>query len=188
MTGAGPGHDAAEQVDARADGPGTGERILEVVVAVLLTVLVAVAGTVAHRMEQGGFPLGIVLGRALAVVGAVLVRSVSGTAALVLYGGLGLAVVLLMTYWGPGGDVLVTSTPRAMLWILGMPIAAAIGRAAPRAWFSSRPVRLGRRSAVADDVRTDGVRADDARADGAWADGTRTDDARADDVRTDEQS
>ena len=145
---------------------GLGERLLEVVVAVLLTALVALAGTVTHRMEVDAFPLGIVIGILLALTGAILVRSVSGTSALLVYGGLGIGIVLLMTYWGPGGDVLVTSTPRAMLWILTMPLAAAIGWAAPRGWFGQDPVRLGRRRSG----RTDEAERD---ADGPDGVGTR---------------
>ncbi|MGC5629608.1 hypothetical protein ACPYO6_15345 [Georgenia sp. Z1344] len=162
---AGPGHAGGPQVGGEAPtghaAPrrGVGEWVLEAVVTVLLTVLVAVAGTVVHRMESGGLPLGITLGIALALSGAVLVRAVCGTTALLAYGALGIGVVLLMTYWGPGEDVLVTSTPRAMLWILTMPLAAAIGWAAPRAWFSSSSVRFGHRRAAGttghDDERRD---------------------------------
>ncbi|MGC5617209.1 hypothetical protein [Georgenia sp. Z1491] len=132
-----------------------GERLLEAVVTVLLAVLVAVAGTVVHRMEHDGLPLGVLLGIALALTAAVLVRAVAGTVALIVYGACGIGVVLLMTYWGPGEDVLVTSTPRAMLWILTMPLAAALGWAAPRSWFSADRVRIRpRRSAGSRGVAT----------------------------------
>lgn len=123
-----------------------GERILEVAVVVLVTVLVAGLGTVAHRLEYGPVPLGILLGIVLAVSGGVLVRALTSVRALIAYGLGGLAVVLLMTYWGPGGDVLVTSSPRALLWILTMPLAAAVAWAAPRSWFTDREVTLRRRA------------------------------------------
>jgi hypothetical protein len=130
--------------DARPVRRGRGERILEVAVVVLVTVLVAGLGTVAHRLESGPVLLGIVL----ALSGGILVRALTSVRALVGYGVGGLAVVLLMTYWGPGGDVLVTSSPRAMLWILTMPLAAAVAWAAPRSWFSDREVSFRRRRVV----------------------------------------
>jgi hypothetical protein len=134
--------------DARPVRRGRGERILEVAVVVLVTVLVAGLGTVAHRLESGPVPLGILLGIVLALSGGILVRALTSVRALVGYGVGGLAVVLLMTYWGPGGDVLVTSSPRAMLTILTMPLAAAVAWAAPRSWFSDREVSFRRRRVV----------------------------------------
>jgi hypothetical protein len=123
--------------DARPVRRGRGERILEVAVVVLVTVLVAGLGTVAHRLESGPVPLGILLGIVLALSGGILVRALTSVRALVGYGVGGLAVVLLMTYWGPGGDVLLT-----------MPLAAAVAWAAPRSWFSDREVSFRRRRVV----------------------------------------
>ncbi|KAE8764265.1 hypothetical protein [Georgenia thermotolerans] len=110
-----------------------------VAAVVLLGVVVAGCGTMLHRWQLGAVPLGVGLALLMVLVGGVVARALMDMAGVVLYG---LAAVLtsqVMTFLGPGGDVLVPSGAPSSVWLLGLPVAAALAAATPKSWYADLP-------------------------------------------------
>lgn len=111
-------------------------RAWQIAGSVLLGVVVGVIGTGVHRANQ---PWGLVLAYLTVVSAAVLARAWARRLAMTAYG-LGLvAIVLAMTFWRPGGDVLVTDEPIGYAW-LAAPVLVAVVAMLPARLFSDSPM------------------------------------------------
>lgn len=115
------------------------ERSVAGVVAVVLGVLVAGCATLLHRAEAAGLPAGLLAALATVLVGAVLARAVADGAGVFLYGLATLLTILLMTYYVPGGDLILTAEPVSYAWIVGAPVVAAAAMLTPRSWYADLP-------------------------------------------------
>lgn len=111
-------------------------RAWQIVGSVLLGVVVGVVGTGVHRANQ---PWGLVLGYLTVVSAAVLARAWARRLAMTAYGLGLLAVVLAMTFWRPGGDVLVTDEPIGYAWVAA-PVLVALVAVLPARLFSDRAI------------------------------------------------
>ena len=110
-----------------------------VVAVVLLGVVVAGCGTMLHRWQLGTVPLGVGLALLMVLVGGVVARALMDMGGLVLYGLAALLTSQVMTFFGPGGDVLVPSGAPSPVWLLGLPVAAALAGVTPRSWYADLP-------------------------------------------------
>lgn len=108
--------------------------------AVVLGVVVAASGTLIHRWETASLPGGLVLALAAVVLGAVVARALADGGGVALYGLAAILTSQTMTFFGPGGDVLVTAGPLSNVWLLGVPVAAALAALTPRSWYADAPV------------------------------------------------
>ncbi|MHB1063053.1 MAG: DUF6113 family protein [Georgenia sp.] len=115
-------------------------RAASAAVVVVIGGLVAASATLVHRSEVAGLPVGLVAAFATVLVGAVLARAVGDGVGVFLYGLAALLTVLLMTYYVPGGDVILTSGPVSYAWLLGTSVATAAVALTPRSWYADAPV------------------------------------------------
>lgn len=108
----------------------------QVVGGVLLGVVVGLVGTGVHRANQ---PWGLVLAYLTVVSAAVLARAWGRWLTTAAFG-LGLLVIVLaMTFWRPGGDVLVTDGTIGYAWVAA-PLMVAVVALLPGRLFSDRPM------------------------------------------------
>lgn len=108
-------------------------------VAVGTGAVVAACATLVHRATAAGLPVGLVAALVTVLVGAVLARALADGAGVFLYGLAALLTIFLMTYYVPGGDLVLTSEPVSYGWLVGAPVAAAAAMLAPRRWFADTP-------------------------------------------------
>lgn len=93
-------------------------RVVSWIAAALVGGVYGVAGTVAHSLTWGGFPIGMVIGAIACGSLLVAVRALTHDRAATLataVGMLGMLVVISGT--GPGGSVIVPNTPFGQIWI-----------------------------------------------------------------------
>lgn len=126
-------------MSAVLDGHRAGHGVSAAVV-VVIGALVAACATLVHRSAVAGLPVGLVAAFATVLVGAVLARAVGDGVGVFWYGLTVFLTVLFMTYYVPGGDVLLTSQPVSYAWLLGTPAAAAAVALTPRSWYADAPV------------------------------------------------
>lgn len=112
------------------------------VAAVVLGVVVAVAGTLVHRWDAAGWPAGLLLALATAALAAVAARAGAGGAGVVLYGLAALVTSQVMAFVSPGGDVLVTDEAIGYGWLLGLPLSTVVAALTPGRWYSGEPAPL----------------------------------------------
>lgn len=109
-------------------------------VAVVTGAVVAACATLVHRAAVAGLPVGLVAALVAVGVGAVFARALADGAGAFLYGLAALLTVFLMTYYVPGGDLVLTSEPVSYAWLVGAPVAAAAAAVVtPRSWFADAP-------------------------------------------------
>lgn len=111
-------------------------RAWQIAGSVLLGMVVGVVGTGVHRANQ---PWGLVLAYLTVLSAGVLARAWARRLAMTAYGLGLLAVVLAMTFWRPGGDVLVTDEPIGYAWIAA-PVLVAVVALLPARLFSDSPM------------------------------------------------
>ena len=75
----------------------------------------------------------------MVLVGGVVARALMDMGGVVLYGLAAILTSQVMTFLGPGGDVLVPSGPPSTVWLLGLPVAAALAAVTPRSWYADLP-------------------------------------------------
>lgn len=132
------GRAGVERVE-RVERSDQAERSVAGVVAVVIGILVAGCATLLHRAEVAELPVGLVGALVTVLVGAVLARAVADGVGVFLYGLATLLTVLLMTYYVPGGDLILTAEPISYAWIVGAPVAAAGAMLTPRSWYADLP-------------------------------------------------
>ena len=126
------------------DDDRTGSGVTGLVLCAVLGVIMGLLGTVMHRYELGGWPLGMALALAGVLAGAVLARTVARSGGLLVTG---LGVVFAtqaMTFMRPGGDVIVTGEAIGYIWLFGAPAMCFVAGFLPRRWFSDKAARSGR--------------------------------------------
>ena len=116
--------------------PSPATRAWQIVGSALLGVVVGVLGTAVHRANQ---PWGLVLAYLTVVSAGVLARAWARRLAMTAYGLGLLGIVLAMTFWRPGGDVLVTDEPIGYAWVAA-PVLVAVVALLPRRLFSDSPM------------------------------------------------
>ncbi|MFC4554101.1 PIG-L family deacetylase [Georgenia faecalis] len=105
-------------------------------VAFAAGLITAALGTVVHRFEWQGWPVGMVLALVSVLAASTAARAFAG------YGGTIVATLTVvfttqaMTFVRPGGDVLVTGEPMSYAWLLGAPVLALLPVVLPTRWFA----------------------------------------------------
>ncbi|ACQ79384.1 LmbE family protein [Beutenbergia cavernae DSM 12333] len=112
-----------------------------VAVCVVLGVLVGAGGTAVHRwvVTPWQLPLGAVLALGAVAAGAFLARGLGHGAALFGYAVGLVATVQAMAFLQPGGDVLIASDGRSLVWLYGSVLVCGLAAFAPRRWFADAP-------------------------------------------------
>lgn len=95
----------------------------------------ALAGAVTTMMHRAVPPWGLLAGIAVLYAGMVLARSLGERWATNGFGAGALAVVLAITAWRPGDDVIIVQDALGLGWLAGVFAAVLAGLLAPRAWF-----------------------------------------------------
>ncbi|TRW44672.1 hypothetical protein [Georgenia yuyongxinii] len=116
------------------------------VAAVVLGVVVAACGTLVHRWEVASLPGGVILALVAVMLGAVVARALADGGGVALYALAAILTSQTMTFFGPGGDVLVTGGLLSNVWLLGVPVAAAAAAVTPRSWYAGAPAVPARHS------------------------------------------
>lgn len=107
-----------------------------VAVALVAGAVMGMLGTVVHRYELGGWPVGVALGLLGVLAAAVAARAIAGGGGLLLAV---LAVVVItqaMAFLRPGGDVLVTNEVISYVWLFGAPLMCIAAAFLPARWFA----------------------------------------------------
>lgn len=105
----------------------------------------AVAGIVGTFVHRSVAPWGLVLALVLVLSATVTMRSAAGFSGLVGCFMGWFVVVQIMSYTGPGGDVVVPATSfeyhgyAGMVWLIGGAIAILLVAFAPRRWVERSP-------------------------------------------------
>ncbi|MFC7404985.1 hypothetical protein [Georgenia alba] len=127
-------------------GPGSEERsptapagATALISAAIVGALVAVAGTLLHRWSHQGFPEGLVIAFLVVLVGSVFARAAADRLGILLHVLAALLIALGLTYLAPNQDVLVTDDLISRIWLLGLPVAAAVAAVTPGAWYADTP-------------------------------------------------
>ncbi|GAA4421768.1 hypothetical protein GCM10023169_15090 [Georgenia halophila] len=119
----------------------SGGSVVPTVSAVVVGVLVGLAGTFVHRLSHEALPEGLAGALVLVVLGGVFARAAADRVGVLLYALAALLTALALTYLSPNQDVLVTNDLASRLWLLGLPIAGLIAAATPSVWYSDHPRR-----------------------------------------------
>lgn len=137
--GAGARTSADERARERAELAVTRFEDASAVVAGLLTgVMVGIVGTVFHRYQWNGLPLGVVVALVAVVTAIAFTRALGGMAALAGFVVTTLAAVAAMTWLTPGADHIVLPDAVGITWGVGVVLACALGLALPRHLFEGR--------------------------------------------------
>lgn len=93
-------------------------RVLSWIAAALVGGVYGVAGTVAHSLTWGVFPVGLIVGAIACGSLLVAVRALTHDRGATLATAIGmLGMLLIISGTGPGGSVIVPNTPFGQIWI-----------------------------------------------------------------------
>ncbi len=108
----------------------------------LLAAVVAVCGTAMHRLTLGGsgFPVGLIVAALLLMATSVALRAAAGRGGVLVLVLVVTVGVLVLTYAGPGEDLLVTDDALSRAWLVVAPCSPVVGALVPRAWLTEDPV------------------------------------------------
>lgn len=101
-------------------------RVLTWVMALAVGLFFGTAGTITYSSMPGGLPVGLVVGLVGCLAILVAIRLISRDRMAVAVTALGMIVALVVfSGVGPGGSVIIPSSPLAMVWSIGV-IAVAV--------------------------------------------------------------
>ncbi len=96
------------------------------------------AGAVTTTMHRALPPWGLLAGILVLVAGMVLSRSLGERPAMHGFGAGTLGIVLAVTAWRPGDDIVIVQDALGLGWLGGVFVAVLAGLMAPRRWFDDR--------------------------------------------------
>lgn len=109
---------------------------LRAVGVIALGLAVGFVGTGIHRANQ---PVGLILALSIAASAGVLARAWTRWPGVVLLAAAVLAVLLVVNFVRPGGDVVIAAQPVGYAWF-GSALVVLATLLLPRRWFSERPI------------------------------------------------
>lgn len=103
----------------------------------MVGIVIAMLGTVIHRYDLVGLPVGLLIALAVTASAAVMTRAWADLPGLAGYGLGWIAAAQLLAITGPGGDVLIPGTqPIGYVWLYGGLALIAVAAFVPRRWFA----------------------------------------------------
>lgn len=108
--------------------------------SVLVALVVAVCGTAVHRLTvQAGateLPVGLIGAGLMLASASVALRSAAGRQGVLVLLLVVTSAVLVLTYAGPGEDLLVTDDGLSRAWLIVAPCTPIVGALVPRSWLT----------------------------------------------------
>ncbi len=119
-------------------------RVFTWLIAAFVGAFFGVAGTVAHTVMWGEFPIGLLVAIISCLALLIAIRALTSDRVVVLAAGGGmLAMLFLFSGGGPGGSVLVPDELTSHIWTWSMVAAIAIVTLWPRARAKTVPGAVG---------------------------------------------